>query len=95
MVEFLQITIHAEPKRDTNMEVIFQRIHGKIVNVTGDVTTDHRKFGMIVYDFKWIAERFDINRIDILQSQISRMLAKGLYTFTFKISLAYEEKGET
>ena len=95
MVQGLEITIYAETLPGTDMGIMFSRIHGKILNVGKNVITDHREFGMINFDYKWTAGKFDINRIDILQSQISRILGKGLNKSIFKIKLNYQEKGET
>lgn len=93
MYKSLNIEISTEKTPRKDIEIYERRINDRILKIAPGVEKEIFRFASISYRFVWSAEKFDINKIDILHNQIIRLSEEFLAEWKYTIKIFYNESG--
>ena len=93
MEKGLKIEISGSPKNGKDIEVFERRVHQRVLLIAPAAENESYNFARLNWRFVWTAESFDINKIDMLQLNLQRLIYDYLDKWEYGINIDYIESG--
>lgn len=93
MEKGLKIEISGAALNGKDITVFERRVHQRVLTIAPEAKNASYNFARLEWRFEWTAEIFDINKVDLLNKYIKRLINEFLDKWTYGINIDYIESG--